>query len=138
MLASLLVAAAIAAAPTPSGWDGVYTYTHDGGRTAGGSPILVTWRLTLTPDGCELHGEGFQTLETLACSAHPTAAGLEVRFLRYPPPGDGNRFGVQVYKPGQPLFVLSRSGRRLLTRWTGFTPDEGATRVPAPFFRKVR
>lgn len=137
VLAGALLLAPAPATP-PADWNGVYAYTHDGGRTAGGSPILVTWRLTLKDGACAVHGEGFQTLETLSCSAHASPSGLEVRFLRYPPPSTGNRFGVEVYKPGAPLFTLSRSGGRLLNRWSGLVPDEGATRSPAPFFRKVR
>lgn len=136
MLASLV---ALALAVTGSAaWDGVYSYTHDGGHTAGGSPILVTWRLTLRDGACEVHGEGFQTLETFQCSAHASPRGLDIRFLRYPPPAKGDRFGVETYKPGAPLFTLSRTDGRLLTRWTGFAPDEGVPRSPAPFFRKVR
>ncbi|USQ96701.1 DUF5991 domain-containing protein [Caulobacter sp. RL271] len=139
-MSPLLLAAALALASPPStaAWDGVYAYTYDGGRTAGGSPILVTWRLTLKDGACLFHAEGFQTLETFDCTATPSAEGLDVRFLRYPPPAAGTRFGVQGYKPGAALFTLSRSNGRLLTRWTGFVPDEGATRTPAPFFEKVR
>ncbi|MDG2522336.1 DUF5991 domain-containing protein [Caulobacter segnis] len=140
MLPLVLAGALALASPAPSSnaWDGVYTYTHDGGRTAGGSPILVTWRLTLKQGLCEFHGEGFQTLETFQCSTHDSPSGLEVRFLRYPPPATGNRFGVQVYKPGAPLFTLSRSKGRVLTRWTGFVPDEGVDRKPAPYLKKVQ
>jgi hypothetical protein len=137
MLVGALAFGLVAAAPVGD-WAGVYAYTHDGGRTAGGSPILVTWRLTLKGDLCELHGEGFQTLETFRCDLRATPTGVEVRFLRYPPPSTGNRFGVEVYKPGASLFVLTRSNGRLLTRWTGFAPDEGVIRTPAPFFRQVR
>jgi hypothetical protein len=141
MLVGALAFGLVAAAPAgdwAGDWDGVYAYTHDGGRTAGGSPILVTWRLTLKGDLCAFHGEGFQTLETFRCDLRATPGGVEVRFLRYPPPSTGNRFGVEVYKPGASLFVLTRSNGRLLTRWTGFAPDEGVIRTPAPFFRRVR
>lgn len=142
LLSGLMAGAMALAAPAPSapagGWDGVYAYTQDGGRTAGGSPILVTWRLTLKNGACEFHGEGFQTLEAFQCSAHATPSGLEVRFLRYPPPARANRFGVEVYKPGAPLFTLSRLEGRVLTRWTGFVPDEGVARSPAPYFSKVK
>ena len=128
----------VLAATAPAGdWDGVYTYTYDGGRKAGGSPILVTWRLTLKDAACEFHGEGFQTMETFSCTTVASPKALEVRFLRYPPPSAGNRFGVEVYKPGAPLFTLSKDKGRLLTTWTGFVPDEGATRSPAPFFRRA-
>lgn len=137
LLTSALALALLSAGPA-KGWDGVYSYTQDGGRTAGGSPILVTWRLTLKNGACEFHGEGFQTLETMQCSTHATPQGLEVRFLRYPPPAKANRFGVQVYKPGAPLFTLSRLEGRVLTRWTGFVPDEGVARSPAPYLRKVK
>ena len=107
LLTSALALALLSAGPA-KGWDGVYSYTQDGGRTAGGSPILVTWRLTLKNGACEFHGEGFQTLETMQCSTHATPEGLEVRFVRYPPPAKANRFGVEVYKPGAPLFTLGR------------------------------
>ena len=69
---------------------------------------------------------------------HATPDGLEVRFLAYPPPAAGERLGVEVYKPGAPLFTLSRLQDRVLTRWTGFVPDEGVVRSPAPYFRKER
>lgn len=133
------IAALLSGPAAPSGaWDGVYEHTHNGGRTAGGSPIVVTWRLTLRNGACRFHGEGYQTLETLDCLASSTPDGLEVRFRRYPPPASADRFGVQVYKPGASLFVLSKSKSGLLTKWTGFVPDEGVERSPSPFFRKVR
>jgi hypothetical protein len=138
-LSTLIGALALVSVASAGGsWDGVYTYTHDGGRTTGGSPILVTWRLTLKDGSCVFHGEGFQTLETIVCATHASPEGLDVRFLRYPPPGSANRFGVEVYKPGAPLFTLSRPKGRLMTRWTGFVPDEGVDRSPAPYLRKVR
>lgn len=136
VLIGALAAAALASAP--GDWDGVYSYTHDGGRTAGGSPILVTWRLTLKGGICEVRGEGFQTREAFACAAHVSPRGLDVRFLRYPPPGSSDRFGVETHKPGVLLFTLSRTHGRVLTQWTGFVPDEGVERSPAPYFRKVR
>ncbi|MET0337939.1 MAG: DUF5991 domain-containing protein [Caulobacter sp.] len=137
-LISAASALLLASTSPASEWNGSYTYTHDGGRTAGGSPILVTWRLTLKDGACAFAGEGFQTKEAFNCTLNPSPQGLEVRFLSYPPPSTGDRFGVEVYKPGTSLFVLSKAGGKLLTRWTGFVPDEGVTRSPAAYFQKVR
>lgn len=118
-------------------WDGTYSYTHDGGRTAGGSPILQTWRLTVEAGNCLLKGEGFQLLETLRCATDATAQTLDVRFVSFGDGGATNAAGIGTYKKGDKLFTLSRASNRLLTRWHRFVVEEGLPSTPGVWFRKV-
>lgn len=125
----------------PKDWQGRYRYEHAAGRTAGGTGIVVTYDLVLLPpdvrDGCVLRVRGFQSDETIRCRTRRDGPGLAVAFDRY---GDGstvNRYGVAVYKIGQPLFTLVK-GSRLGTRWQGLKPDGEGVAESGPYFARVK
>jgi len=125
----------------PKDWQGHYRYEHAPGRTAGGTGIVVTYDLVLLPpdvgDGCVLTVRGFQADETLRCRTRREGRDFAVTFDRY---GDGrtvNRYGVAVYKPGQPLFTLAK-GVALATRWQGLKPDGQGVAESGAYFKKVR
>lgn len=121
-------------------WQGRYTYAWDGGRTAGGSAIVVEHSLTVAPSAkggrCLIESTGFQTDERLGCRLAGDADAVHVTFASY---GDGrlvNRFGVARYTPGEVLFVLTRKGAAITTTWRGFTGGEGQANATGAFFRK--
>ena len=125
----------------PKDWQGRYRYEHAAGHTAGGTGIVVTYDLVLLPpdvsDGCVLTVRGFQSDETLRCRTRREGQDLAVTFDRY---GDGrtvNRYGVAVYKPGQPLFTLAKGGA-LATRWQGLKPDGQGVADRGAYFERVR
>ncbi|MEQ4598423.1 MAG: DUF5991 domain-containing protein [Methylobacteriaceae bacterium] len=125
----------------PKDWQGRYRYEHAAGRTAGGTDIVVTYDLVLLPpdvsDGCVLTVRGFQADETLRCRTRREGQDLALTFDRY---GDGrtvNRYGVAVYKPGQPLFTLATGGA-LVTRWQGLKPDGQGVAESGATFKKMR
>lgn len=133
-VAGLMLAAPAFAQSVPPGH---YRYEWEGGRTAGGTGIVVTYDLTLGPRSCQLTAQGFQTNEQIRCEVANTAQATIVRFVSY---GDGkvvNRYGVAVYKPGQELLRLRANGRGApLTELLALKPDESAY-PPAIRFRPV-
>lgn len=116
-------------------WRGEYRYEAAAGRTAGGSPMVVEYRLYLSDGGCRLSVQGYQVDETLLCRSVESGDGLEVRFESYAGGSPANVYGVRVYKPGETLFVLSRTGGRMLTRWKALRP-EGAGAEGRYFVRR--
>lgn len=125
-------------------WSGGYTYTYDGGRTAGGSPILVEYRLGIAADpkgkACRLDIEGFQTNQTLLCRLSGSESDATVRFESY---GDGstvNVHGVKEYEVGEGLIALSRTADgRVVTEWLKISPDDTEKfERPGVFFLRKR
>lgn len=119
----------------PTAWAGSYLYEYDGGRTVGGSPIIVTYRLDIAPGrgnrGCMLRVEGFQTDETLVCKLSGTDDSVAVAFHTY---GDGrivNAYGTRLYDVGAPLFEMRRHADAILTRWHSLNPSGAGSAAPA-------
>jgi len=120
----------------PGGWNGRFHYVFDGGRTVGGSGIVVSYTLVLSPGSCRFTARGFQTDEDIVCTARATPGKLAVAFRRYGDGGTTDRYGNAVYAVGDTLFALERRGGRVITRWKGYTlPDERLHR-PAVYFTR--
>ncbi len=145
VLALLASSSAFAGEPrqegAPKDWQGRYRYEHAAGRTAGGTGIVVNYDLVLLPpdvrDGCVLTMRGFQSDEKIRCRTRRDGQGLEVAFDRYDDGSTVNKYGVAVYKPGQPLFTLAKE-TRLVTRWQGLRPDGEGVTESGSYFSKVK
>ncbi|MCJ2036644.1 DUF5991 domain-containing protein [Methylobacterium sp. J-068] len=129
------IGGAAAAPEAPRAWAGSYLYEHDSGRTVGGSPILVSYRLEIAPGrghrDCLLRIEGFQTDETIVCKASGTDEAVSVAFHTF---GDGrtvNAYGTRLYDVGAPLFELRRGAGAVLTQWRGLNPSGAGATPPA-------
>ena len=119
-------AAAQKSKPEPAAdWVGRYSFSEDGGRTVGGSAILITHELTVKRQGGGLEGHlvsnGYQTSADLICDARPDATRLRLVFRKY---GESNL--SRPYQSGDLLLTLTRRkrGRRteLRTTWGKFEP----------------
>jgi hypothetical protein len=105
---------------------GHYRYEWDGGRTAGGTGIVITYDLTIGPRSCQLTALGFQTHEEIRCEVANANGATTVRFVSYSDGKVVNRYGVAVYKPGQELLRLrAGSAGVLLTELLALKPDDG-------------
>ncbi len=144
MAAAALATALLAGGAGAAGdWQGRYRWEAEGGRTAGGTGIVVTYDLALGPPGarggCVLTAQGFQTDERILCKAEAGARGLTIAFHSY---GDGrtvNRFGVAVHEPGEPLFTLTRGeAGGLTTHLQGLRPLNEGGPASGSFFARVR
>lgn len=122
------------AAVDPLPWKGRYIYEFAGGATAGGSPIVVTYTLTLDRSTCHFQAEGFQTDEDIVCTTLTSGDTLDVRFKSY---GNGqleDKYGNPVYYVGNSLFTLSKQGSMLITHWTGFSLPDDRPHSPGVYF----
>lgn len=107
-------------------WRGDYRYQAALGQTLGGTPMVVDYELHVGEESCRLNIDGYQVSEIILCDAVAGEARLEVRFKSYTDGSMTNIYDVQVYQPGEPLFVLSRRGGKLVTHWKSVYPGEKA------------
>jgi hypothetical protein len=118
-------------------WTGTYGYAESGGRTAGGTGIVVTHEIAVTRAGggykAEITANGYQTQVQLF--AIGTVAGSKLQ-LRFEKDGEEQMFKGR-YQPGALLLELERSGARLLTHWGAYTPATTERfRNPGVYFKR--
>lgn len=130
--------AAAARAETAPDWTGRYSYTESGGRTAGGTGIVVTHEIAVTRDGAQYRAEigasGYQTQVQIHALGTALGNRLQLRFER---DGEEQMFKGR-YRPGAMLLELERiGGRRLRTHWGAYTPATTERfRNPGIYFKR--
>jgi hypothetical protein len=137
--AAMVVALGLGAAARAEAlnWAGTYSYTESGGRTAGGTGIVVTHEISVTrEDGAykaEITASGYQTQVQLF--AFGTLAGNKLQ-LRFEKDGEEQMF-KRRYQPGTLLLEFERSGPRVLTHWGAYTPATTERfRNPGVYFKR--
>jgi hypothetical protein len=124
-------------------WLGVYVYEASAGQPRGGTGMVVDYTLTIknsteTPSAI-LQLEGFQTDETIYCDTAAGPGSLEVRFKNYANGETANKYGVEVYKPGEVLLILKRLQTGvLITDWRALELPDLKPRKPGRYFKKVK
>jgi hypothetical protein len=106
-------------------WLGVYEFSEDGGKNAGGTTILVTHRLEImtSEDGliATIESNGYQTSKDLLCKVRIKGDKAYIYFEGY---GENNVF--ESFQKGQLMMTLEnkREGAKptLLTHWGVFKP----------------
>jgi hypothetical protein len=105
-----------------SAWAGSYEFYENGGKTAGGTAILISHDLSVIDGGdgltATIQSNGYQTSSDLVCTAKVEGPKLLIYFQNY---GEHNMF--EPYQPGDLLLTLERKGKSLLTHWGKFTPS---------------
>jgi Family of unknown function (DUF5991) len=123
-------------------WAGAYEYVDSAGPTAGGTEVVVTYRLEIpqsTPRQATLRIVGFQADETLRCDVSGTRTEIAVGFRGYADGRLTNAFGVSVYQPNAVLFTLQTAAGTagVVTEWRTLKP--AAARAPSGrYFERVR
>jgi len=124
----------LAEAVDSGNWAGRYVYEHDGGRTAGGTGIVVTHVLNMKNNSCRLEASGFQTDETIVCRTRIDGKGVVVSFVGYPGGGTRNKYGVAQYRTGGTLFSMRKTAKGIVTTWGDYSPvEDGQPRVGGYF-----
>ena len=121
-------------------WEGTYTYQEGGGRTAGGTGMLVehTIRVYRRGEGlvADVDAAGFQVSISLRCVAKAEGDRLNLYFESY---REDNV--TEPYRRGQLLLSLRRStyrGKtRILTYWVTYRPAFQTARSGRVYFRKT-
>jgi len=108
-----------------SSWIGHYSFTEDGGKTAGGTAIVVTHELRImdSDDGliATIESNGYQTSKDLLCKVRISGNKAMLYFEGY---GESNVF--EMYTKGQHMLTLEQKTEKgksvLLTHWAAFKP----------------
>lgn len=116
-------------------WHGNYQYEAFLGENVAEDQIIIEYTLKLADKSCSVTREGYQTNETLICSAHENGEDLEIKFKSYEGGSITNIYGVSVYPPQSILFKLTKTDGELITTWGLMAPDE--TNSSGKFFSKV-
>lgn len=116
-------AAAVVRAEGPEAWTGTYRYTESGGRTAGGTGIVVSHEIAVRREGgayrAEITANGYQTSRQIHAAVEIAGNRMRLSFER---DGEDQMFKGQ-YQPGAVLLEIERqSPQRLLTYWRAYTP----------------
>ena len=133
---AVLGASAAARAETRD-WTGTYSYTESGGRTAGGTGIVVSHEIVVRLRGSQYQAQitanGYQTQVQLFALGTVSGNKLQLRFEK---DGEEQMFKGR-YQPGALLLELERSGARLLTHWGAYTPATTERfRNPGVYFKR--
>ena len=137
-VAGLLAIASAAARAEAPDWSGNYSYTEAGGRTTGGTGIVITHEISVAREGgqykAEITANGYQTQTQILALGTATGNKLQLRFEK---DGEEQLFKGR-YQPGALLLELERAGtRRLLTHWGAYTPAASARfRNPGVYFKR--
>lgn len=135
---ALAIVPAAPRAETAPDWRGTYSYTESGGRTAGGTGIVVTHEIAVTRDGgqyrAEITANGYQSQVHLFALGTATGNRLQLRFEK---DGEDQMFKGR-YRPGALLLELERAGgRRIVTHWGAYTPATTERfRNPGAYFKR--
>ncbi|MBL8661329.1 MAG: hypothetical protein JNM29_00825 [Candidatus Odyssella sp.] len=138
LLIAALAFAGAARAETAPDWSGRYGYAETGGRTAGGTGIVVTHRIAVTREGgqyrAEITASGYQTQVQIFALGTVLGSKLQLRFER---DGDEQMFKGR-YRPGALLLELERAGgRRIVTHWGAYAPATTERfRNPGAYFKR--
>lgn len=96
-------------------WGGHYKAGLDLGKTAGGTPILVSYDVEAKPAGerfdVAIAAQGFQTYIRMTGEGAPSADGREL-VVRFAACGAEDMFECKGYLPGDTLFSLRREGKK--------------------------
>ena len=110
-------------------WDGEYAYGMTLGYTNSGMPIAMNVTLTVKEFSkdkpCVLEMMGYQTSETIICTAIGEGDKLKVIFKKYE-----ESMPTDDYKAGDVLFVLKKVTRKnnkpqYMPQWVNYMPFRG-------------
>lgn len=119
-------------------WTGRYEFEESGGKTSGGTAVVVSHEIEVfeTDDGliAMIKSQGFQTSRDLVCKARIEGAKMLLFFESY---GEDNV--LATYKDGELLLTLERKKDELLTHWGAFQPVTGNyAKSGKVYFQKVK
>lgn len=121
-----------------SAWTGIYEFSEDGGKTAGGTPIQIFHLIDVreSADGlmAAVKSNGFQTSADLICTTKTENNKLLIYFAGY---GEDNIF--ENFKEGDLLLTLEQKDGKILTHWGKFQPSiEKNNKSGKVYFRKLK
>jgi len=137
--------------PDPNTWEGTYTFLENGGRTAGGTSILIEHKITIYRVSdrlmAKIDADGYQTAVAIACETAVSKRRIDLLYKnRREGDTSSQKFdstgGVRDrYRRGELLLTLekplSSRSSRVTTYWVGYQPVEMRSKNGRFYFRKV-
>jgi len=121
-LAVVFICSAAVLAQSP--WIGVYEFVEDGGKTAGGTGIVISHEIQImnSDNGlvATIKSNGYQTSVDILCLVKVAGSKASLFFEGY---GDDNMF--ESYSKGQLVLSLEQEKGKstILTHWGAFKPS---------------
>ena len=132
---SLGLLTACTAPATAGPWDGEYLYGGYGGRTAGGSAIMIGITVSINSpkfkQACVFQAMGFQTDDHYICSTTIKGDTLEVKFK-----SDRDGYAEKRYKVGEVLLSLKQpkdQKNQYAVRWGSYVPFDDMSQADKYF-----
>lgn len=110
-------------------FEGEYSCVEILGDAASPPVPVIEYVLKVAGDRCEITANGFQTQESIKCSAVEKDGRLLINYRSYHDGSTKNAYGVSVYKNEESLLSIERDDQKLLTRWSAMWPGEPVSRV---------
>ena len=147
IIAAILLPALLSHAPAGAQgrprdeWAGTYEYTASLGRTAGGTGIVVTYTIEVTPGNSEpgavVEASGYMTDDKLRCETRTQGNRIDFHFHSYPDGDTANAYGVELYKKGDLLLSLEKVVQQKRTRYRVIWAKYNTDFKKRVFFRKT-
>lgn len=132
-----------------STWEGTYTFVEKGGRTAGGTTIVIEHKIRIYRVAnhllADIDANGFQTSVALTCDTSTSGNRINLYYQKRRE-GDSSSRTIDLqaqikdrYRAGQLLLTLEKSvlpAKKILTYWHGYQPVEIRPRNGKVYFRK--
>ncbi len=119
-LAFVFICSAAVYAQSP--WIGIYEFVEDGGKTAGGTGIVVSHEIQIMDSDngliATVKSNGYQTSVDILCLVKVQGNKAILNFEGY---GDDNVF--ENYTKGQLVLTFEQKGKSILTHWGSFKPS---------------
>lgn len=119
-LAFVFICSAAVFAQSP--WIGIYEFVEDGGKTAGGTGIVISHEIQIMDSDkglvATVKSNGFQTSVDILCLVKIQGNKAILNFEGY---GDDNVF--ENFSRGDLMLTLEQKGKSTLTHWGKFRPS---------------
>lgn len=130
-------------------WEGTYRFVEKGGRTTGGTSIVVEHKMKIYRVAnhlfADIDADGFQTSVALTCKTSVSGNRINLYYQKRRE-GDTSSQTIDLqarikdrYRASQLLLTLEKSvlpGMKILTYWHGYQPVEIRPRNGKVYFRK--
>lgn len=114
----------VSACESGQSWQGHYVFDAEFGQNIAGTPVIVSYELTITETTCALSVVGYQIADELLCETKKDRQSkLNILFKSY---ADGSLTGlypVQLYQVDELLFSLITESSGLMTEWGSLIVD---------------
>ncbi len=117
-------------------WLGTYECHQTLGENVSGVVASSEYIITVDPNHCEIHIQGFQIDEHLICQSDISVNQLTLTFESYSDGSKYNKYGVAVYHQTETLLELTKHDHQTTTHWHALWPGEPVSKIDNCFVKR--